>query len=63
MIFPISARGAEKGVVPDLTWGTSSADQDRTAAAISDVGARWVRLNANWAAWQRANWIVLRPCC
>src|ERR671937_2802094 len=49
ILFPVSANAAEKGVVPDLTWGTSSGDQDRTAAAISDVGAKWVRLNANWA--------------
>jgi hypothetical protein len=40
---------AEKGVVPDLTWGISPGDQDRSASALADLGARWVRLNANWA--------------
>jgi cellulase (glycosyl hydrolase family 5) len=49
LVFPIGAQAAEKGVVPDLTWAISDADQDRTAAALSDVGARWVRLTANWA--------------
>ena len=49
VILPASAQAAEKGVVPDLTWATSSADQDKTAAALSDVGAKWVRLTANWA--------------
>ena len=44
------ASAAENGVVPDLTWGTSSADQDRTAAAISDLGAQWVQLNIDWGA-------------
>jgi hypothetical protein len=47
--LPSTAQAAQPGVVPDLTWATSSADQDRTAGALRDVGARWVRLNANWA--------------
>jgi cellulase (glycosyl hydrolase family 5) len=46
---PATAPGAEKGVVPDLTWGISPGDQDRSATAIRDLGARWVRLNANWS--------------
>jgi Cellulase (glycosyl hydrolase family 5) len=49
LAFPLHARAAETGVVPDLTWATSTSDQDRTAVALRDVGARWVRLNANWA--------------
>jgi hypothetical protein len=49
LVLPLQARAAEKGVVPDLSWGISNADQDRTASALSDVGARWVRLTANWA--------------
>jgi hypothetical protein len=39
----------EKGVVPDLTWGVSPTEQDKTAAAVKDLGAKWVRLNANWS--------------
>jgi len=46
------AQAAEPGVVPDLNWGTSTADQDRTAAAIRDVGARWVRLHVQWKYWE-----------
>ena len=49
LAHPIDAHAAERGVVPDLTWATSTSDQDRTAAALKDVGASWVRLNANWA--------------
>jgi hypothetical protein len=49
LFLPAAARAAEPGVVPDLTWASSSAEQDRTATAISDVHAKWVRLNANWA--------------
>jgi polysaccharide biosynthesis protein PslG len=45
----VSASAAEKGVVPDLTWGVSPGEQDETAAAVQDLGAKWVRLNANWA--------------
>jgi len=42
------ARAAEVGVVTDLTWGASSAEQDRTVAAIRDSGATWVRLSIQW---------------
>ncbi len=43
-----SARSAEVGVVTDLTWGTSNADQDRTISAIRNAGATWVRLSIQW---------------
>ena len=45
---PVPAHAAEPGLSPDLTWGTSSADQDRTAVALRDIGSRWVRLNVEW---------------
>lgn len=47
-LAPAPARAVQTGVVPDLTWGTSATDQDRTAASIKDVGAKWVRLSVNW---------------
>lgn len=47
-----AAPAAEVGLVPDLTWGISAAEQDRTAAAIGDLGAKWVRLNVQWKYWE-----------
>lgn len=47
-----SASAAEVGLVPDLTWGITAAEQDRTAAAIGDLGAKWVRLNVQWKYWE-----------
>jgi hypothetical protein len=47
-LFPLAARAAEPGLSPDLTWGTSSSDQVKTTAALSDLGSRWVRLNVEW---------------
>lgn len=44
------AGAAEKGVVPDLTWGTSRAEMDRTIALMSEAGVRWVRANIGWSA-------------
>jgi hypothetical protein len=49
LVFPVGAKAADKGLAVDLTWGISNADQDRTAVALSDVGAKWVRITANWA--------------
>jgi polysaccharide biosynthesis protein PslG len=49
-LLPSSAQAAEPGLSPDLSWGTSNADQDRTAAALKDVGSRWVRLNVEWGS-------------
>lgn len=50
LVFPLGARAAEPGLSPDLTWGTSAADQDRTGAALQDSGSKWVRLNVEWSA-------------
>ena len=50
-----TVQAAEPGLSPDLSWGTSSADQDRTAAAVKDAGSRWVRLNVEWNATETSN--------
>jgi hypothetical protein len=42
------AAAAVPGIVPDLTWGLSPAEQDREGAAIKELGARWVRLHVQW---------------
>ena len=42
------ARAAETGVVPDLSWGTSTAEQNKTADAMQDLGAQWARINISW---------------
>ena len=43
-----AAHAADVGVVTDLTWGASAADQDRTVTAIKGSGASWVRLSVQW---------------
>jgi hypothetical protein len=43
-----SARASEAGLVTDLTWGATAAEQDRTVTAIRDSGASWVRLSIQW---------------
>ena len=43
------------GLSPDLSWGISNADQDKTAAALKDVGSRWVRLNVEWGSTETSN--------
>ena len=48
---PSGAHAAETGIVPDITWGTSSKTQDRTARKMQDVGAQWARLNISWSDW------------
>ena len=48
VLLPGAAFAAEKGLVTDLSWGTSSSDQDRTAAASADLGSKWGRVNLNW---------------
>ena len=45
-VAPASA--AEKGVVTDMTWGVSPADQERAAGFLADSQAGWVRLNVSW---------------
>ena len=42
------AQAMQKGVVPDLTWGSPHTDQAKTAAALRDLRSKWVRLNVNW---------------
>ena len=48
-VAPGVCSAAEKGLSVDLTWGTSSSDQDRTAAMLPDTGAKWVRLTFDWS--------------
>ena len=50
LLLAAPAQAAEKGTVPDVTWGTSRSDVDRTVALMSDAGVQWARLNASWAA-------------
>jgi len=52
LAFAGTAPAAIPGVVSDLTWGISSSDQDRTVAAIHDLGARWTRISIQWQAWE-----------
>ena len=35
-------------MVPDLTWGASRPDIDRTIALMRDAGIRWLRMNVSW---------------
>jgi hypothetical protein len=49
------AQAAEKGVVPEITWGVDSQTQDRIATHISDLGAKYVRLNISWSDWVEPN--------
>ena len=46
---PSAAHAVELGLVTDLTWGAAPADQEREYAALDEVGARWVRVEVNWA--------------
>ena len=48
LAIPVSAQAAEKAVMPDLTWGISSSEITQTQAAITDIGAKWVRLEFRW---------------
>jgi polysaccharide biosynthesis protein PslG len=48
LVLAATASAAEKGVMPDLTWGIPDSDFAPTQAAISDLGARWVRLEFRW---------------
>jgi polysaccharide biosynthesis protein PslG len=48
VVVPAGSLAAEKGLVPDLTWGTSSSTQDQTAAAMADVGSKWSRVHLSW---------------
>lgn len=46
---PSGAHAVELGLVTDLTWGAAPADQEREYGALADLGARWVRVEVNWA--------------
>jgi polysaccharide biosynthesis protein PslG len=48
LLFAPKAFAAEPGTNADLTWGISSADQDRTVSLMKDAGVKWVRLNISW---------------
>lgn len=41
---------ASKGLNVDLTWGNSTADQDKILARIIESGAEWIRCNVAWNA-------------
>lgn len=47
--FSGTASAAEVGTVPDISWGISPADVDRTVGLLKHAGVRWVRTNVNWA--------------
>jgi hypothetical protein len=49
VLLPGGAFAAEKGLETDMTWGTSSTTQQRTADLMADVGSQWVRLDMSWA--------------
>ncbi|MDQ3569411.1 MAG: cellulase family glycosylhydrolase [Actinomycetota bacterium] len=40
---------ADIGVVPDLTWGISRADMDRTLSAMSAAGVKSARMGIEWS--------------
>ena len=50
LLSPAPVRAVEKGTVPDVTWGTSRADVDRTVAAMAEARVRWARMNVSWSA-------------
>ena len=49
LLAPAHARAAEAGVVPDITWGASAAEQEQTARLMGDLRAPWARLNVSWS--------------
>ena len=48
LALPATAGAAEKGLSVDMTWGTTNADQDRTAQVLPASGSKWVRLTMEW---------------
>lgn len=42
------AEAAEAGVVPDITWGVSRSEVDRTVADMREAGVAWIRANVSW---------------
>jgi polysaccharide biosynthesis protein PslG len=49
LAYPFPAQAADPGVVSDLNWGISAEDQERTAALLDTMGARWVRIHISWS--------------
>jgi polysaccharide biosynthesis protein PslG len=48
-VVPSAARAAvAPGTVPDVTWGTSRADIDRTVVEMQAAGVKWIRANISW---------------
>jgi hypothetical protein len=50
--FAGSARAVAVGLEPDLNWGISKAEQDRTGTLMNDLGPKWVRLTMQWKYWE-----------
>jgi polysaccharide biosynthesis protein PslG len=48
LLFAPKAMAADPGANVDLTWGTSTADQDRTVTLMQQAGVKWARLNISW---------------
>ncbi|MDQ3608086.1 MAG: glycoside hydrolase family 5 protein, partial [Actinomycetota bacterium] len=48
LALPGLASAAEVGAVPDITWGASRADIDRTIALMREANVRTVRLHMSW---------------
>lgn len=48
LLAPAPARAAEPGIVSDLTWGITAAEQQRESTILRQMGARWVRLSVQW---------------
>jgi hypothetical protein len=46
----VPAGAAQPGTVPDITWGTSRADIDKTIALMKTAGVQWVRTAIPWNA-------------
>jgi hypothetical protein len=54
LAMPSLASAVQPGLVTDLTWGIPAADQDKTVAAMQDVGAKWTRLSVQWKDYEPA---------
>src|ERR671933_186482 len=48
LALPERSRGAEKALSVDLAWGIPQSAFAPTGEAISDLGARWVRIEFRW---------------
>jgi hypothetical protein len=44
------ADAAGPGVVPDVTWGTSQSEIERTVALMQSAGVKSIRANVSWAS-------------